>query len=1160
MLLKRTTYPLLLFAVISYAMAQQTPQLVIQSSHTAVDRIEVSRDEAFILSYGDGEFKLWEYGSGRLLACRHAPIPEQIGWGKENPSVFFTSIDESEWREILEWNWHEDTLFNRLPPPGIMPWGIVHGEKENYFAGLSSHRAGLDNNKISLILTRAGSDEPAFRIRGPGSALERVHGLVEDKKILITEGQSENGARMLFLWDINSQNTIYSIDIGAWIHDVDPGIRITQDGKHIVILGKNATGESVLTVYLLDNGLRIARFQFEKNLLITLPSRIWNDAGILVAVNDFDANRFFIRLLDLQNHETRDIFNFSAPIRCFQMNEAQNTLLIGSNQTVNDQSSLVRYYLGETPIEKKGFQLVEPRPAADRLLPFESKIPTYQGSRKAAYGARAFSIAGVYGSSTNSEFMLDVSEKLTHRWSVLEGMPIKQYVIDASESFSPGFHLCDDGYLFIQYTRDGKPVITTLDTRQTLQTLNDPIPKHLTRMTSVSRDRGILLVADDIVPSQYGFFHAAKNGISIENRCTLRLYDAKSGKEKWQLAYGRPVFRSGFSRDGSICYASLGFRRRLEKQDSAVADWADKNRVQVWDSDTGTLVYETTASVSSVQGEETWISPTALIAINPDRRRLAFVRREGDSNMLFIVDIDKKQALAKVPMNLDFLDCAAHPGTMVFTPAGDQIIIGMTSSRPYLRSLDAATGELIAEYRDQAAPLCGGSHALGLFQNGRYLVTVGQDYKIRTFDTETNEILVSSLAFRDGNWITWSNDGYFQGTVEASEYVKWRYRGKLFTFEQFEEKFHQPERIGDILQGKHKVKPIETLPIPPTIRILEPEPNQIFQSNRCFLNIEVQDDIEISDIQLFLNGRPIIQSGDVQIRDERIHLGKRHLMGHLALLDNNNTIEIVAYDNERNRSSPAIVSVFCNPNVQEMPRLYLISIGVGDYQDPLPALHSAVNDAVALRNVMLKQQGKVYREIIQHTLIDTNATKESILSLLENLPDMDPEDIVILFMAGHGVQNQNGIFYFCAHGTNLADLNNTALSWAQFQDFVANLRAGKVILFLDTCHSGDILGRVSGDRFAEGIAKHSAIVFTSCKGIEYSIEDRKLGHGLFTYALLEGLKGDADLTRDGRITMSELKTYVEDRVPSMARTYQMVQTPFTPRLERYVDFQIATSF
>ena len=155
-------------------------------------------------------------------------------------------------------------------------------------------------------------------------------------------------------------------------------------------------------------------------------------------------------------------------------------------------------------------------------------------------------------------------------------------------------------------------------------------------------------------------------------------------------------------------------------------------------------------------------------------------------------------------------------------------------------------------------------------------------------------------------------------------------------------------------------------------------------------------------------------------------------------------------------------------------------------------------------------------------------------------------------------RDENGQYYFCSYGASPSDLPSTALTWDRFEALIASLNAGRVILFLDTCHSGDVIGRVSGDRFAEDIARHSAVVFTSCKGIEYSLEDPRLGHGLFTYALLKGMEGEADLLKDGQITMSELKAYVENSVPLMARKFRRIQTPFTPRLERYADFVIAS--
>jgi uncharacterized caspase-like protein len=48
---------------------------------------------------------------------------------------------------------------------------------------------------------------------------------------------------------------------------------------------------------------------------------------------------------------------------------------------------------------------------------------------------------------------------------------------------------------------------------------------------------------------------------------------------------------------------------------------------------------------------------------------------------------------------------------------------------------------------------------------------------------------------------------------------------------------------------------------------------------------------------------------------------------------------------------------------------------------------------------------------------------------------------------------------------------------------------------------------------------------------EVSVENDQFGHGVFTYYLVEGLKGEADADGDGFITVDEAYRYVSDKVP-----------------------------
>jgi uncharacterized caspase-like protein len=110
----------------------------------------------------------------------------------------------------------------------------------------------------------------------------------------------------------------------------------------------------------------------------------------------------------------------------------------------------------------------------------------------------------------------------------------------------------------------------------------------------------------------------------------------------------------------------------------------------------------------------------------------------------------------------------------------------------------------------------------------------------------------------------------------------------------------------------------------------------------------------------------------------------------------------------------------------------------------------------------------------------------------------------------------------------------------EFQDFLSKI-GGKVLVFLDTCYSGDVLrgGRsplqASLDKFANELAtaENGAVVFASSTGNQLSWEDPVWGNGAFTKALVEGLAGKADTRKAGVVRVSALEDYIYDRVKEL---------------------------
>lgn len=168
----------------------------------------------------------------------------------------------------------------------------------------------------------------------------------------------------------------------------------------------------------------------------------------------------------------------------------------------------------------------------------------------------------------------------------------------------------------------------------------------------------------------------------------------------------------------------------------------------------------------------------------------------------------------------------------------------------------------------------------------------------------------------------------------------------------------------------------------------------------------------------------------------------------------------------------------------------------------------------------------------------------------------------MLFFAGHGINDNAGTFYLLPVNAELEKLKRTCLEFSQVKTTIASL-AGKAVIFLDACHSGNAMGGTQrrsavADITAAvnelGSAENGAVVFSSSTGRQYSLEDAAWGNGAFTKALLEGLSGRADLMGKGRITVNMLDAFISERVKELTKGRQ---TPTTVRPPNVPDFPIA---
>jgi peptidoglycan/xylan/chitin deacetylase (PgdA/CDA1 family)/uncharacterized caspase-like protein/Flp pilus assembly protein TadD len=251
------------------------------------------------------------------------------------------------------------------------------------------------------------------------------------------------------------------------------------------------------------------------------------------------------------------------------------------------------------------------------------------------------------------------------------------------------------------------------------------------------------------------------------------------------------------------------------------------------------------------------------------------------------------------------------------------------------------------------------------------------------------------------------------------------------------------------------------------------------------------------------------------------------------------------------RAAPELVAA---APVSDVPRkLYrdswAVIIGVNDYRH-WPKLKYAVNDANGMEEVLVNRFGFQRDHITK--LLDGDATRQRIMQVMgDELSDnrkVQREDRVFFFFAGHGatraLDDGRQVGFIVPVDADQSNYYSTAISMTTLRETADLIPAKHIYFVMDSCYSGLAMTRgaagFSKDRsYLEEVTRRTARQILTAGGAEQQVaDDGPNGHSVFTWALLQGLEGQADLDGNGVITASELGAYVSPIVSSFAR-----QTP-----------------
>lgn len=237
---------------------------------------------------------------------------------------------------------------------------------------------------------------------------------------------------------------------------------------------------------------------------------------------------------------------------------------------------------------------------------------------------------------------------------------------------------------------------------------------------------------------------------------------------------------------------------------------------------------------------------------------------------------------------------------------------------------------------------------------------------------------------------------------------------------------------------------------------------------------------------------------------------------------------------------------------------WAVVVGVGAYRDPrIPALRYADADARAFHDFLVSEGAGLGGFARDHVrlLLNEEATVRNVRSaLLTWLRGATDDDIVVIYFAGHGAPDPGRLddHYLLTWDTDLDDLPATALLMDAVSDAIRRVYHRHLVLIADACHSAGVGGQ-AGTRALSVNAVNSAfldrvrgttgghVTFTASQVNQLSREDARWGggHGVFTWYLLEALRGRADEDADGIVTLGEAMEFVRDAVRRETKNAQI---------------------
>ncbi|MBX2930684.1 MAG: caspase family protein [Chitinophagaceae bacterium] len=487
-------------------------------------------------------------------------------------------------------------------------------------------------------------------------------------------------------------------------------------------------------------------------------------------------------------------------------------------------------------------------------------------------------------------------------------------------------------------------------------------------------------------------------------------------------------------------------------------------------------------------------------------------------------------------------------------------------------------------------------------KDGNYIISSSLDSQIKIWNLTTGKNELSFITLSSSNeFIIFNPQGYYLSTKGSGKALAFRIKNEVYPFPQFDLKFNRPDIIIEALQkifvqNSNELSPLKDAYKKAYLKRIQKMnfKEEDFNNTEFHLPTVNLDKVTNTDnsgkiiitatdtkyiidrILIYADDVPVFGSKGFSVRDKN----KKQITETLTipLIEGVNNIQISCMNEKGVESLRLPLKLTGKTN--KKPNLYIAAVSVSNYQNKEMNLTYSVKDGKDMLHYFSSLTTQ-YNNIFTDSLFDEKATVKNITALKNKFMQTQPDDVVLLFVSGHGLLDDDKNFYYATYNMNFDNPAENGLPYDLLENILDSIPARKKLLLIDACHSGeldnDVIIDTTKNNTSDGVVStkgfrgstiklkkkaglhnsfelmqqlftnlsqgNGTMVISAAAGVGFALESAEWNNGLFTYTVLHTLKNNyGDANKNGHISVNELSNIVGNEVQRLSNGRQKPTT------------------